>query len=155
VPTSIVLLALVAGWGIYLMVWWRDARKTTSLGRDRMGSFSSGMGSLGDSSTRMPLTISAGSAASLKPRTMADAARRRRMIAVMLGVAAVVSMLAAFVLGPVAVFAHLFADIALLAYCYGCIRRRNLAVEREIKVQMLYPERVTPLRRHEPRTVNA
>jgi len=125
VPTSIVLLALVAGWGIYLMVWWRDARKTTSLGRDRMGSFSSGMGSLGDSST------------------------------LMLGVAAVVSMLAAFVLGPVAVFAHLFADIALLAYCYGCIRRRNLAVEREIKVQMLYPERVTPLRRHEPRTVNA
>lgn len=154
-PTSIVLLALAAGWAIYLVVWWRDARKTTSFGRDRMGSFSSGMGSLGGSSTRMPLAIPTGSAASLKPRTMAAAAHRRRLIGMMLGVAAAVSLLAAFVLGPVAVVVHLLADVALLSYCYGCVRRRNLAVEREIKVQMLYPERVTPLRRHEPRTANA
>jgi hypothetical protein len=34
------------------------------------------------------------------------------------------------------------------------VHRRNLAAEREIKVQMLYPEGVTPL--HEARrTVNA
>ncbi len=154
-PTSIVLLALAAGWGIYLVVWWRDARKTTSFGRDRMVSFSSGMGSLGGSSTRMPLAISAGSAASLKPRTMADAARRRRLIGMALGGAAVVSLLAAFVLGPVAVLAHVITDLALLSYGYGCVHRRNLAAEREIKVQMLYPEGVTPLRGHERQTVNA
>ena len=153
--TSIVLLTLAAGWGIYMVVWWRDARKTTSFGRDRMGSFSSGMGTLGSSSPRMPLSITAGSAASLKPRTMADAARRRRTIGVALGVAAVVSLLAALVLGPVAVFMHLFTDVSLIWYSYGCVRRRNLAVEREIKVQMLYPEHVTPLRGHERRTVNA
>lgn len=154
-PTSIVLLTLAVGWGIYVVVWWRDARKTTSFGRDRMGSFSSGMGTLGSSSPRMQLTITAGSAATLLPRTMADAARRRRLIGVVLGVAAVVSLLAALVLGPVAIVTHLFTDIALISYAYGCVRRRNLAVEREIKVQMLYPEHVTPLRGHEPRTVNA
>ncbi len=154
-PTSIVLLALAAGWGIYLVVWWRDARKTTSFGRDRMGSFSSGMGSLAGSSTRVPLLNTAGSAASLKPRTMTDAARRRRQIGMILGSAAVVSLLAAFVLGPVAIFAHVVADLALLSYGYGCVHRRNLAAEREIKVQMLYPEGVTPLRGHERQTVNA
>ena len=154
-PTSIVLLALAAGWSIYLVVWWRDARKTTSFGRDRMGSFSSGMGSLAGSNPRVPLVGSVGSAASLKPRTMADAARRRHQIGMVLGTAAVVSLLAAFVLGAVAVLAHVIADLALLSYGYGCVHRRNLAAEREIKVQMLYPEGVTPLHGHERQTVNA
>jgi hypothetical protein len=58
---------------------------------------------------------------------------------------AVVTLLGAMAFGLYAVLLHLLVDAALGAYLYAIVQRRNLAAEREIKVQMLYPDGVTPL----------
>lgn len=151
--TSIVLLVLAAGWCAYLAVWWKDARKTASHRSDGIQTFSTGMGTLGGSAAR---TIAAPSLRNveLKPRSAGAAARRRQQIFTALGALAALSLLASFVLGLVAVFAHLLLDAALIAYAYAVVQRRNLHAEREMKVQMLYPEGVTPLHATR-RTANA
>lgn len=64
------------------------------------------------------------------------------------------TLLASFVLGPATMVAHVLIDMALVAYGYAVVQRRNLAAEREIKVQMLYPENITPLQ-PQRRTLNA
>ena len=71
----------------------------------------------------------------------------------MLGALAVVTFLAALVVGAVGVLVHLLADAALLGYAYAVVQRRNLHAEREMKVEMLYPEGVTPMHAAR-RTVN-
>ncbi len=151
--TSIVLLVLALGWSAYLAVWWKDSRKVASSRTDAISSFTTGMGSLGGTAARtgMPLT---GRPYDLRPRSSTAAARRRQQVFLGLGLTAVLTLLATFVIGPVALLAHVIIDCTLVAYAYAVVQRRNLAAEREIKVQMLYPEGVTPL--HEMRrTVNA
>lgn len=153
VSTSIVLLVLAAGWCAYLMMWWKDARKTAASRSDRIDSFSSGMGSLGGSASRS-LQAPVLRPVELKPRSAGAAARRRQQVVTALAGLAVFTLLASFVLGLVAIVAHLLIDVALVSYGYAVVQRRNLAAEREMKVQMLYPEGVTPI--HAPRrTVNA
>lgn len=151
--TSIVLLVLAAGWCCYLTMWWKDARKAAQSRTDRIDSFSTGMGSLGGSASR---SISGPTLrpVEFKPRSSGAAARRRRQVVTGLAGLAALTLLSVFVLGPIAIVAHLLVDAALVAYGYAIVQRRNLAAEREIKVQMLYPEGVTPLhaQRH---TVNA
>ena len=153
VSTSIVLLVLAAGWCCYLTMWWKDARKTAQSRSDRIDSFSSGMGSLGGSASRS-IAGPTLRPVEFKPRSSGAAARRRREVFTALAGLAVLTLLASFVLGLVAIAAHLLVDAALVAYGYAVVQRRNLAAEREIKVQMLYPEGVTPLHA-QPRTVNA
>ena len=151
--TSIVLLVLGAGWCAYLAVWFKDARKASQGRSDAISSFSHGMGSLGGTTARS-LSLTSGGF-ELKPRSVGAAARRRQQVFAALGSLAVFSLLAAIVLGPIAVLAHVLIDVAIVAYAYAVVQRRNLAAEREMKVQMLYPEGVTPLHAQQRRTVNA
>ena len=151
--TSIVLLVLALGWCAYLAMWWKDSRKVASSRTDAISSFTNGMGTLGGSAARSVSPL-AGRPYDLKPRSSGAAARRRQQIFTGLGVLAVLTLLAAVVVGPVALLAHVIVDCTLVAYAYAVVQRRNLHAEREMKVQMLYPEGVTAL--HEVRrTVNA
>ena len=151
--TSIVLLVLSAGWAVYLAVWFKDARKVSQGRTDTISSFSHGMGSLGGTTAR-PRSLTAASLV-LAPRSAGAAARRRREVAAFLGTLAALSLLAAFVFGLVALLIHLVIDLAIVAYAYAVVQRRNLVAEREMKVQMLYPERVASLDAERRRRVNA
>ncbi|MGB0994462.1 MAG: hypothetical protein ACPG2Z_02360 [Acidimicrobiales bacterium] len=151
--TSIVLLVLSAGWAVYLAVWFKDARKVSQGRTDTISSFSRGMGSLGGTTARPRLLTAAGLV--LAPRSAGAAARRRREVAAFLGTLAALSLLAAFVFGLVALLIHLVIDLAIVAYAYAVVQRRNLVAEREMKVQMLYPERVASLDAERRRRVNA
>ena len=152
VSTSIVLLVLAAGWCAYLAVWFKDARRAAARGNDAIRTFSSGMGTLGGSSSGSSALASL-RAIELKPRSVGAAAQRRRQVLTVLGALAVVTFLAALVVGAVGVLVHLLADAALLGYAYAVVQRRNLHAEREMKVEMLYPEGVTPMHAAR-RTVN-
>ncbi len=148
--TSIVLLVLAAVWCSYIAVWWKDSRRSAVGRGDRVGSFTTGMGTLGASANHL-----AGSGpVDLKPRSVGAASRRRQQILLGLGTAACVTLLCAIVFGPMMLLAHLVVDMAMISYGYAIVQRRNLAAEREIKVQMLYPEGVTPLHGPSRRTVN-
>jgi len=88
------------------------------------------------------------------PRTVDDAARRRREVLVALCALATLSLMTVPILGNKALTVHVLLDLTLLAYGYGVVRRRHLSAEREIKVRMLYPDRpsvadpvVVPMRR--------
>jgi hypothetical protein len=151
--TSIVLLVLSAGWAVYLAVWFKDARKVSHDRTDTISSFSHGMGSLGGTTARPRSLTAAGLV--LAPRSAGAAARRRREVAAFLGTLAALSLLAAFVFGLVALLIHLVVDLTIVAYAYAVVQRRNLDAEREIKVQMLYPERVASLDAERRRRVNA
>ena len=151
--TSIVLLVLSAGWAIYLAMWFKDARKVSQGRTDTISSFSHGMGSLGGTTARPRSLTAAGLV--LAPRSAGAAARRRREVAAFLGTLAALSLLAAFVFGLVALLIHLVIDLAIVAYAYAVVQRRNLVAEREMKVQMLYPERVASLDAERRRWVNA
>jgi Flp pilus assembly protein TadB len=152
--TSIVLLMLALGWCAYLAVWWKDSRKVAASRTDAISTFTSGMGSLGGSAARTSVNPLAGRPYDLMPRSAGAAARRRQEVFTGLGALAVLSLLASLVIGPIALLAHVIIDCTLVAYAYAVVQRRNEAAEREIKVQMLYPEGVTPL--HDlRRTVNA
>ena len=151
--TSIVLLVLGAGWAAYLAVWFKDARKVSQDRTDTISSFSHGMGSLGGTTARPRSLTAAGFV--LAPRSAGAAARRRREVAAFLCTLAVLSFLAAFVFGLIAFLIHLVIDLAIVAYAYAVVQRRNLVAEREMKVQMLYPERVPSLDAERRRRVNA
>ena len=151
--TSIVLLALGAGWAAYLAMWFKDARKMSQDRTDTISSFSHGRGSLGGTTAR-PRSLSAAGLV-LAPRSAGAAARRRREVAAFLGTLAALSFLAAFVFGLIALLVHLVIDLAIVAYAYAVVQRRNLIAEREMKVQMLYPERVASLDAARRRRVNA
>ena len=151
--TSIVLLVLSAGWAVYLAVWFKDARKVSQDRTDTISSFSHGMGSLGGTTARPRSLTAAGLV--LVPRSAGAAARRRREVAAFLGTLAALSLLAAFVFGLVALLIHLVIDLTIVAYAYAVVQRRNLVAEREMKVQMLYPERVASLDAERRRRVNA
>jgi hypothetical protein len=149
---SIVLLVLGASWAGYLGWFWRENRKTSHRRSDGIRAFSSGLGSLGGSASR---SYGFGSSVpALAPRTASDAARRRREVLVILAVAAVLTLFAAIGVGGVAVLVHVVVDIALAAYGYALVQRRNDEAEREIKVHMLYPERAGGARPRPRQVVN-
>ena len=135
---SIVLLVLGACWAGYLGWYWRENRKTSHRRSDGIRAFSSGLGSLAGSAARThsvggPIPV-------LAPRTVGEAARRRREVLMALSGAAVLTLFAAIGVGGIAVLLHVVVDIALAAYAYALVQRRNDEAEREIKVHMLYPE---------------
>jgi len=147
----ILLLILAAAWCAYLAFWWRDTRRAALAAApdslDRIESFKAGMNTLANSTLASPIgvpgrpsPVAVSPVAMPMPRSPQAAAQRRHQVTLVLCAAAVVTLLLAMFLGWMAVLAHLAVDIALLAYSYGCVRRRNLAAEREIKVRMLYPE---------------
>lgn len=147
---SIVLLILGACWAGYLGWYWRENRKTSHRRSDGIRAFSSGLGSLGGSASRS--SAFSPSVPALAPRNSNEAARRRREVLIALCAAAVLTFFAAIGVGGIAVLVHVVIDIALAAYGYALVQRRNDEAEREIKVHMLYPERV-PERQVAPRQV--
>lgn len=144
---SIIFLVLALVWVGYLTIWWRDSRKVSSRRTDRISTFSRDLGSLGGSGSRSGGASSLGSVtagaaslgANLAPRSVAAAAQRRREVLAGLGVFAVITLLGALAFGAVFLLLHLIVDIALAAFAYACVQRRNDAAEREMKVTMLYP----------------
>lgn len=137
---SIVLLILGACWAGYLGWYWRENRRTSDRRRDGIRAFSSGLGTLGGSAARASSFSPA--LPGLAPRTAVDAARRRREVLMGLTVAAALTFFAAVGIGGAVVIAvHVLVDLALVAYGYLLVQRRNDEAEREIKVHMLYPER--------------
>jgi len=136
---SIVLLILGACWAGYLGWYWRENRKTSHRRSDGIRAFSSGLGSLGGSATRASAFTPAISG--LAPRSINEAARRRREVLMALCVSAVLTFFAAVSVGGVAVLVHVIVDLALASYGYALVQRRNDEAEREIKVHMLHPER--------------
>ncbi|MEQ8840137.1 MAG: hypothetical protein RIB98_04080 [Acidimicrobiales bacterium] len=153
---SIVLLILGACWAGYLGWYWRENRKTSHRRSDGIRSFSSGLGSLGGAlGGSAPRSLAFGpSVSSFAPRSVGEAARRRREVLVALCGAAGVTFLAAVALGGIAVLLHVVIDIALAAYAYALVQRRNDEAEREIKVHMLYPERAPEPALRPQRVVN-
>ncbi|NIR37218.1 MAG: hypothetical protein GWN79_10535 [Actinobacteria bacterium] len=136
---SIVLLVLGACWAGYLVWYLRGHRQASPDRHDRTRTFAAGMGTLGGSSVRSINGVAR--PAALVPRTVHDAARRRRDVLISLGAVCVFTLLAAIALGPVALLIHVFADLAFAGYGYAVVQRRNEHAEREMKVHMLYPER--------------
>ncbi len=149
---SIVLLVLGACWAGYLGWYWRENRRTVHHRSNGIRAFSSSLGSLGGSTTRS--LSGASMAVSLAPRSARDAARRRREVLIVLSIAAVLTLFAAMGIGGVAVIVNVMVDLALVAYLFALVQRRNDEAEREIKVHMLYPERVRELERAPARAVN-
>ncbi len=152
VTTSIVLLGLVAVWGAYLAVWWRDNRGSTFRSSDMIDSFSQQLGSLGSS------TGFGGSAfrssGGFCPQSIDEAARRRRLVVAGLGSLVLVTLMLSFVVGTSALLVNVVADMAFVWYLYAIVQRRNLEAEREMKVTMLRSV-PAPVDLEERRTVNA
>ena len=137
---ELIVLALGACWIGYLGWYWRENRRTSHHRRDGIRAFSHGLGTLGGSVSRVGTFGPVPSV--LAPRSAADAARRRREVGVALSVAAVLTLFAAIGVGGIVVLVHVVVDLALVAYAYALVQRRNNEAEREIKIHMLYPERV-------------
>ncbi len=152
VTTSIVLLGLVAIWGAYLAVWWRDNRGSALRSSDMIDSFSQQLGSLGSSAGFGGSAF--GSSAGLCPRSIDQAARRRRLVVAALGSMVLVTLVLSFVVGTAALLANVVVDMAFVWYCYAIVQRRNLEAEREMKVTMLRSV-PAPIDLEERRTVNA
>ena len=150
--TSIVLLVLVGAWAGYIFLWWKDGRAVSASRGDGIRSFSRSLGSLGGFSVRPPGpaaplgTPSLGASSPApgpgelvsRPRSAADAARRRQEVIGVLAIAAVLTLIAVPLLGVKALVLHLLIDAALGSFGYAVVRRQHLAAEREIKVRMLY-----------------
>lgn len=149
---SLIFLVLALVWVGYLTIWWRDSRKVSSHRTNRISSFSRGLGSLGGSRSRpggaTPIASVSGGAASLganlAPRSAVAAAHRRREVLVGLAVFALITLFGALTFGAVFLLLHVVVDIALAAFAFACVQRRNDAAEREMKVTMLYPSHATP-----------
>ena len=89
--------------------------------------------------------------------TSARAARERRvLVVVLLGAAAVVSLMAAIALNPTLLFAHLVFDIALIGFCWMSFQRSARAAERAAKVRTLHvvPEAAAVIPEHLRRRAN-
>ncbi|MFQ5558652.1 MAG: hypothetical protein ACE5GB_14255 [Acidimicrobiales bacterium] len=143
--TSIVLLVLVAAWGAYLFLWWKDGRVSVPSRRDDIRGFNRSLGSLADTSARSVGSavdvMGRGAELARMPRTAIEAARRRREVFLVLGALAGATLLAVPLLGSRALAVSVFVDALLLAYAWAVVRRQHLNAEREMKVRMLYPDR--------------
>jgi len=135
VTTSIVLLGLVAVWGAYLAVWWRDNHAGTTRRSDMIRSFSRGLDSLG--ATAAHGLGDQGHPTTLLPRSAFEAAQRRRLVILCLGGLAATTLLLSFVFGSMVLLANLVIDAVFAWYCYAVVQRRNLEAEREMKVTLL------------------
>ncbi len=135
VITSIVLLGLVAVWGAYLAVWWRDNRAGAAHRSDMIRSFNRGLDTLG--ATAASGSLGGASSTSLLPRSADEAAQRRRLILSCLGGLAATTFLLSFVLGTTMLLLNLVIDSLFGWYCYAVVQRRNVEAEREMKVTLL------------------
>ena len=148
--TLIIVTVLAAAWLGYFALWFREKRAARVRPVGGMISFSG---------SPQAAARAVGSAASIAdgarhlgerhlgdllelPRTRQQALRRRRQVAAVLVSAAVVSLLAVPVLGSFALTVHVLADVGLLLFAVGSMRRQQPPELAEVRV--LYPGRPAP-----------
>ena len=155
--TLIVLTVLATAWLGYFVLWYRERRAAQPARTDGMVSFDRSIPDTGRSST-LPVGFSRGPKSRGElfetPRSPQQAHSRRRQVTVALASVAGASLLAVPVLGAAALAAHVLADMALLLFAFGAVRRQQPAGPTMAEVRVLYPQRlapgeavVTPLRR--------
>ena len=140
---SIIIVALAACWASYLGWYWRQRFQSSLQEKDRVSSFSQGLGTLGSArQLRDQSQMAVYQSSPLAPRSARDAARRRRDVGITLGLLCLTTLFAALAFGPVVWVIHVLVDGATGSFAYFGFRRRSIAAEREMKVHMLYPDRI-------------
>ncbi len=155
--TLIVLTVLATAWLGYFALWFRERRAARPTRTDGMVSFSRSPNDTGRGSA---LTVGLGEGAKARgelldsPRSAHQAHRRRRQVAAVLLAVAAASLLAVPFLGAASLAVHVLADLALLLFAFGAVRRQEPAVPGMAEVRVLYPQGLasrdataTPLRR--------
>ena len=145
--TLIVLTVLATAWLGYFMLWYRERRAAQPTRTDGIVGFNR---SLNDMGRGPALPVGVGGGAKPRgelfeaPRTPQQALSRRRQVAAVLISAAVASLLAVPVLGAASLAVHVLADLALLLFAFGAVRRQQPAVPAMAEVRVLYPQRLAP-----------
>lgn len=140
---SIIIVALAACWAGYLGWYWRQRFQSSLQERDRVSSFSRGLGTLGSArQLRNQSPMAVAQASSLAPRGAHAAARRRRDVGITLGLLSLTTLFAALAFGPIVWVIHVLVDVAAGSFAYFAFQRRTIAAEQEMKVHMLYPDRI-------------
>lgn len=144
---SIIIVALAACWAGYFGWYLRLRVQSAAQERDRVSSFSQGLGTLGVARQAREQSFAAGYGHSpLAPRGGRGAARRRRDVGIALTAACLTTLFAALALGSLWWALHVVVDVAAGSFAYLAARRRSIVAEREMKVHMLYPDRVVAQR---------
>ena len=145
--TLIVLTVLATAWLGYFALWYRERRAAQPMRTDGIVGFNRSLNAVG----RGPaLPVGVGGGAKLRgelfepPRTPQQALSRRRQVAAVLIAAAVVSVLAVPVLGAASLAVHVLADLALLLFAFGAVRRQQAPAPSMAEVRVLYPQRLAP-----------
>ena len=140
---SIIIVALAACWAGYLGWYWRQRFQSSLQEKDRVSSFSHGLGTLGSArQLRDQSQMAVYQSSPLAPRSAREAARRRRDVGITFGLLCLTTLFAALAFGPILWVIHVLVDIATGSFAYLASQRRSLAAEREMKVHMLYPDRI-------------
>ena len=161
--TLIVLTVLATAWLGYFALWYRERRTAQPMRTDGIVGLNRSLNSMGRGAAlpggaALPVGVGGGAKPRGElfeaPRTPQQALSRRRQVAAVLIAAAAVSLLAVPVLGAASLAGHVLADLALLLFAFGAVRRQQPAVPAMAEVRMLYPQGlargdavVTPLRR--------
>ncbi len=164
--TVVLLLLIALGWTAWLTPRWLRHRRAAHPGGS-IDAFHQQLSKL--SALDRPITPAAGAEmrpllsprsiptrASVPPVPLARAGRRpalssrremrqrRREVLFALLAAAALTLVPALVLGPVALYAHLLVDVALVAYVVLLVRAQKLASERQLKVRYMPQPRPQP-----------
>lgn len=140
---SIIIVALAVCWAWYFAWYLRLRFESSAQDRDGVNSFSHGLGTLGAARQVRDRSSAAVPARSpLVPRGGQGAARRRRDVGIALGMACLTTFFAALAFGPLLWALHVSVDVAAGSFAYLAARRRSIVAEREMKVHLLYPDRV-------------
>ena len=145
--TLIVLAVLATAWLGYFVLWFRRGERHSRGGPTEW-----------PASTHPPTTRAAcprcrwasawrrnPEASSFEaPRSAQQAHSRRRQVATLLGLVAVGSLLAVPALGASALAVHVLADMALLLFAFGAVRRQQPAAPGIAEVRLLYPPTMEP-----------
>ena len=148
--TLIVLTVLAAAWLGYFALWYRERRTAQPMRTDGIVGINRSLNSMGRGPALPALPVGVGGGAKPRgelfeaPRTPQQALSRRRQVAAVLIAAAVVSVLAVPVLGAASLAVHVLADLALLLFAFGAVRRQQAPAPSMAEVRVLYPQRLAP-----------
>ena len=145
--TLIVLTVLATAWLGFFALWFRERRAAQPMRGDGVVSFDR---SLNDAGPRSALPGGLGGAVKPRgeffetPRSAHQAQCRRRQVAAVLVSVAAASLLAVPVLGAAFLAVHVLADLALLLFAFGAVRRQQPAALGMAEVRVLHPQRLAP-----------
>ncbi len=141
---SIIIVALAVCWAAYLSWYSLQRYKSSRQNSDGVSSFSQGLGILGNAKDIGEWSsIGVYNSSPLLPRGTRAAARRRRDVGTTLCLLCLTTLFAALAFGPLMWVVHVLVDIVTGSFAYFSMRRRSIVAEREMKVHMLYPDRMT------------